>query len=73
MATITGTSHFVSFTKACDYYKGQGLDELTPAALEREIRAKIDDGEISIGKPDLPVGGRLLVVDGGTRYAIEEG
>ena len=71
MTTRYGTSHFVSFTKACDYYKGQGFDELTPAALEREIRAKIADGEITIGKPDLEPGDRLLLVDDGTRYAIE--
>lgn len=69
--TRIGTSHFVSFTKACDYYKGQGMDDLTPAALEREIRAKIDDGEISIGQPELKPGDRLLVIDDGTRYAIE--
>lgn len=70
--TTIGTSYFVSFTKACDYYKGQGLDELTPAALEREVRTKIEDGEISIGQPDMKPGNRLLLIDGGTRYAIEE-
>ena len=70
--TTIGTSYFVNFTKACDYYKGQGLDELTPAALEREVRAKIAEGEISIGQPELKPGNRLLLIDGGTRYAIEE-
>lgn len=69
---ITGTSHFVNFTKACDYYKGQGNDDLSPADLELLIRAKIDDGEISIGKPDMPVGARLLLIEDGCRYAIEE-
>ena len=71
MTTRYGTANFVSFTKACDYYKGQGYDELTPAELEREIRAKIEDGEIAIGKPDLEPGDRLLLIDDGTRYAIE--
>jgi hypothetical protein len=69
--TTTGTANFVSFTKACDYYRNQGNDELTPAALESLVRAKIGDGEIEIGKPDLKVGDRLLVIDGGTRYATE--
>lgn len=68
----TGTSHFVSFTKACDYYRDQGNDELTPAELERLVRGKIDDGEISIGKPDVPVGAKLILIDDGTRYGIEE-
>ncbi len=70
--TTVGTSHFVNFTKACDYYKGQGYDELTPAGLEREVRRKLADGEIHLGKPEVGVGDRLVLVDGGTRYAIEE-
>lgn len=73
MSTITGTSHFVNFTKACDYYKNQGWDDVTPAELEREVREKIDNGEIALGKPDLEPGQRLLVIDAGCRYAVEEG
>ena len=69
--TITGTSHFVNFTKACDYYKGQGYDELSVSELERFVRAKIEDGEIDLGKPDVKVGERLLLIDDGTRYAVE--
>lgn len=68
---ITGTAHFVSFTKACDYYREQSNEE-TPAALERLVRAKIADGEIYIGKPDVPVGAKLILLDDGTRYGIEE-
>lgn len=68
---IIGTPHFVNFTKACDYYREQSNEE-TPAALERLVRSKIDEGEIYLGKPDVPVGGRLLLIDNGTRYAIEE-
>jgi hypothetical protein len=67
----TGTSHFVSFTKACDYYRDQGNDELSPAELERYVRAKIEEEEIHIGKPDVPVGCRLVLIDNGTRYAVE--
>lgn len=68
----TGTAHFVNFTKACDYYREQGNDELTPAELERLVRDKIKEGEIYLGKPDVPVGARLLLIDGGARYAIED-
>lgn len=68
---IIGISHFVNFTKACDYYKGQGYDELTPAALESAMREKIEGGEITIGKPDVAVGERLLVIDDGCRYALQ--
>ena len=68
--TITGTSHFVNFTKACDYYRDY-VPSRTPAELERAVRAKIEDGEISLGKPDLEPGERLLLIDDGTRYAVE--
>lgn len=68
----TGTSHFVNFTKACDYYRSQGNDDLTPAALELLVRGMIDDGDISIGQPELKSGQRLTVIDGGTRYAVED-
>ena len=67
-----GTSNFVNFTKACDYYRDQGNDHLTPADLERVVREKIDDGEISLGKPDVPTDCRLILLDNGTRYGIEE-
>ena len=67
-----GTCYFVNFTKACDYYRSQGNDELTPAELEILVRSKINDNEICLGKPDVPVGGRLLLIDDGTRYEIEE-
>lgn len=70
--TITGTSNFVSFTKACDYYRNQGNEDLSPADLELLVLAKKGDGEITIGKPDVQPGQRLLVIDDGTRYAIEE-
>lgn len=68
--TRFGTSHFVSFTKACDYYRDYD-PSLTPAELERRVRTKIDEGEIHLGKPALKTGERLLVIDGGARYAIE--
>jgi hypothetical protein len=66
-----GTSNFVNFTKACDYYRGQGNDHLTPAELETLVREKIDDGEIELGKPAILVGERLILLDDGARYGIE--
>ena len=71
MTITTGTAHFVNLTKACDYYRGQGCDDLTPAALELYVKGMIEDGEIHLGKPEINPGQRLLLIDGGTRYAIE--
>jgi hypothetical protein len=68
----TGTAYFVNFTKACDYYRDQGNDELTPAELEALVRGKVEEGDIHLGKPDVPVGARLVLLDNGTRYGIEE-
>ena len=68
--TINGTSNFVSLPKACDYYRDQH-DDLTPAALERLVKQKIEDGEIAIGQPTLKDGETLRVIDNGTRYAIQ--
>lgn len=70
---IQGTANFVSFTKACDYYRDQGNEWLTPGELEKLVRAMVSDGDISIGKPDVPVNSKLVLLDGGTRYGIEEG
>ncbi len=67
--TTTGTSHFVSFTKACDYYRDYDPDA-TPAELESHVRKAIDEGEISIGQPDIKPGETLSIIDDGTRYAI---
>lgn len=68
----TGTCHFVNLTKACDYYRGQGNDDLTPAALEQLVRGMIANGEIALGKPDVPVGAKLVLLDDGTRYGLED-
>ena len=66
-----GTTYFVNFTKACDYYRGQGNEELTPAELECVVRGKIAEDEIQLGQPPMKHGERLLIIDNGTRYAIE--
>jgi hypothetical protein len=59
-----GTSYFVSRNAAIHYY----FPFDTTAAVDRKIAA----GEIHIGKPDRPLGCRLIVIDDGRRYAIEE-
>jgi hypothetical protein len=72
MATISGTAYFVNFTKACDYYKAQGLfddREYTPVEINAEIGRKIVEGEIYLGQPEIKEGEKLSVVDG--RYHIE--
>jgi hypothetical protein len=67
----TGTSHFVNFTKACDYYKDYEPDA-TPAELERIVRRKIDEGQIDLGQPEIKQGETLSIIDDGCRYAITE-
>lgn len=62
-----GTSYFVSRHSALRYYASQEVDA-TLAMIDR----KIADGEIHIGKPDIGPWQRLVVIDHGTRYAIEE-
>lgn len=71
MTTITGTAHFVNFTKACDYYRHQE-EYSTPMELEKIVRGKLEEEEIYLGKPELEVGQRLILLDDGTRYGIEE-
>lgn len=65
MPMITGTSHFVSFTAACEYYADYGYDAA-------DVQKKIDAGEIFIGLPPRRDGQKLSIIDNGTRYAIEE-
>lgn len=64
---ITGTSHFVSKRHAIRYYQPYEY----PIAAQA-VEDKLARGEIQIGKPDLKPGQRLTIIDGGTRYAIEE-
>jgi hypothetical protein len=62
-----GTSHFLSFAAAVRYYRdyfGNDACIIVPQ--------KIRDGEIHIGRPDEKPGQRTFLVDGGTRWAIED-
>lgn len=67
--TIWGTCHFVSKAKAAQYYREYCADLSTARAM---VAGKIAQGEIKIGKPNVMPGDRLIVVDSGTRYAVEE-
>jgi hypothetical protein len=64
MTTRIGTSYFVNREAAISYYALQGEDE--PAVSD-----KIASGLITIGKPAILLGERLLIIDNGRRYAIE--
>lgn len=61
-----GTSNFVSLSAATRYYRDYGYDAA-------DVKEKIRDGEIHIGKPSLKPGERLGLTDGGKRYTITTG
>lgn len=65
--TRIGTSHFVSFQTAVRYYRPYGYENTVET-----VKRKILEGEIHIGKPPLAPGEKLVILDNGTRYGIEE-
>lgn len=60
----TGTSHFVSFDAAYLYYLAYG-------DTREGVKAKIERGEISIGKPPIKQGESLMVRRDEGRYIIK--
>jgi hypothetical protein len=64
--TIIGTNHFVDRKAANKYYTQYG-HTVTDVAVMIECK------QIVLGKPKITKGQKLLIVDGGTRYAIQEG
>ena len=68
--TRLGTCHFVSETAAVTYYAPYYTDRITAA---RAVSQKIREKEIKIGPPtvDVELGERVVLIDNGTRYAIE--
>lgn len=58
-----GTSHFVTFEKACQYYAVYGYSKA-------DVRKLVNTGEIHIGAPQVQTGERLVFIDDATRYAI---
>ncbi len=65
-----GTSHFESNVAAVKYYREQGYPQLLDAI--RAVRAKIQEKVISIGKPQIEKGEKL-VLDEDRRYYIDDG
>lgn len=65
MTTLIGTAYFVTRADAIEYYELQGIGA-------DEVERKLADGEIFIGKPPHNVGDKLWMIDGASRWAIEE-
>ncbi len=60
----TGTSHFVSFSRACLYYSNMGFKP-------SDVSEKIKNGEIKIGPPKTKNGQKLFTNNEG-RYVIQD-
>lgn len=60
---IVGTSHFVTFEKACQYYAVYRYSKA-------DVRQLVNTGAIHIGAPRVKPGERLVFIDNATRYAI---
>lgn len=63
--TITGTCYFITKSKAVKYYALQG------ETLE-DVERKLHEGIIFTGKPPLKPNQRLILIDHGLRYGIQE-
>lgn len=62
---IHGTSYFVSKEAAIRYYKSQGLDA-------DDVQNLLNEGSIHIGVTHIKADERLILLDSGKRYGIEE-
>ena len=63
--TMHGTSHFVSFHRAVIYYSAYGVP------LE-QVQKKLQDGEITIGVPQVTPKQRVILHPTEGRYLIED-
>lgn len=70
MATQWGTSHFVDRKSAALYYRDYADDRNMMKAYAL-VQRKLKAGEIHLGKPQVKAGEKLILIDGGKRYAIE--
>lgn len=61
-----GTAYFRSLTTAAQYYR-----DTTGNDGYRTASKKLAEGEIYIGRPPCDPGERVVLIDNGTRYAIE--
>jgi hypothetical protein len=67
MAITYGTAYFPTLAHAARYYHPYGY-----ANVRETVLRKVHEGEIHIGAPQLKPGQRLILIDDGNRYAIEE-
>ena len=63
--TMHGTSHFVSFQKAVIYYSAYGVPQA-------QVEQKLQDGEITIGVPQVTPKQRVILHPTEGRYFIED-
>lgn len=61
--TAYGTAYFPTFAAACRYYAKQGHTAI-------QVNERIANQTIHIGEPALKDGERLILIDGGDRWAI---
>lgn len=62
--TIVGTNHFINESYAITYYGDYGFSEA-------DVKSKLRDGEIKIGRPSVPKDGILLNNLREGRYSIQ--
>lgn len=65
---IVGTAWFVNKAAAIRYYREYEFNN-----AESAVERKLAEGQIHIGQPPLKSGEALLLIDNGTRYAIDDG
>lgn len=70
LKTITGTSHFVNFLRARQYYRAYD-PSLSLKELNAWVKRKLDEGEIHLGKPVANPGETVTLNDEEGRYFIE--
>lgn len=67
---IIGTAHFLSLAHAIRYYRKQGYNR---DAAVTAVHYKLETGEIHIGEPEVPDGHKLVLLDDGARYGLDDG
>ena len=61
---VIGTNHFRSLEDAIRYYQEYGISE-------EDVKQKLLDCEIHICQPSINPGDTLVLIDNGTRWAIQ--
>ena len=63
---VFGTAYFVSIVAARRYYRDYGFNG-------EDVARKVSECEIYIGQPDLKAGEKLVLLDNGLRYGVDDG